>query len=136
MKKQYIFLVLIIVMLYELFLIFNYKYKEYKINSWIEYIISLNNDIKNKIKEAENLIEYKKSKAYKNKIMKEQQSLKNKWEKVVYLTPEKKFNTFTKKSITTNEKKEILINNTETSIINNMSIYEKWIYFLFKKDIR
>jgi hypothetical protein len=54
-------------------LIVSFKYKEYKINSSIEYITNLNKDIENKINIAYKLVEYKTSKPYKNKILKEQQ---------------------------------------------------------------
>jgi hypothetical protein len=58
-------------MFYILYLIIDYKYKEYKINSHIEYIRTLNNTIKKQINTAKEIIEYKKSKAYKNKILKQ-----------------------------------------------------------------
>jgi cell shape-determining protein MreC len=78
MKKQYVFLIMILIILYILYLILNKSYYEYKINSHIEAINSINNVIKEKIKTAKEIIEYKSSKAYKNKILKEQQSFKNK----------------------------------------------------------
>jgi hypothetical protein len=65
-------------MFYILYLIIDYKYKEYKINSHIEYINELNQTIKQQIKTAKEIIEYKKSKAYKNKILKQDGDLKNK----------------------------------------------------------
>jgi hypothetical protein len=61
-----------------MYLILNFTYKEYKINSHIEYIQGLNKTIKYKIEEAEKIIKYKSSLAYKNKVLKEQQSFKNK----------------------------------------------------------
>jgi hypothetical protein len=59
-------------------LIISFTYKEYKINSNIEYISNLNQSIRDKIEEAEKIIKYKSSLAYKNKVLKEQQSFKNK----------------------------------------------------------
>ena len=50
MKKQYIFVLLIIIMLYSIFLIGNYKYKEYAINSHIEAMIDIIADIRYDIK--------------------------------------------------------------------------------------
>jgi hypothetical protein len=73
--------------------------------------------------------------AYRNKILKQQQSLKNKWENVIYLTTEKKYNKFTKK-VTGTGSLNIEIKNEENSIVDTMSIFEKWIYLIFKKDIR
>jgi hypothetical protein len=78
MKKQYIFLIIIFIILYISFLIIKFTYKEYQINTHIEYISDLNEKIKIKIDEAEKIIKYKSSLAYKNKVLKEQQSFKNK----------------------------------------------------------
>ncbi len=133
MKKQYIFLIMIWIILYIWYLILNFTYKEYKINSHIEYISEINKNIKDKIEEAEKIIKYKRSLAYINKVLKEQQSFKNKWEDVVYLTSEKVYNTFAVENTSTwiVIEEEIIINDSKT---DNMNIYEKWIYFIFKKD--
>ena len=132
MKKQYIFLLIITIILYILYLIMSFTYKEYKINSHIEYISILNSNIKEKIDDAEKVIEYKSSFAYKNKVLKEQQSFKNKWEEVIYLTTQKIYDTFI-----TEEKEQInIVENIiiEDSKLNNMKISEKWLYLIFKKD--
>lgn len=136
MKKQYIFLIMIFITLYIIWLIWNFKYKEYKINSNIEYIRTLNKEIEIKIKNTNEMIEYKTSSAYKNKVLKEQQWFKNKAETVIYLTSEDKYNKFTQDL--TEYKDEIDKINSEQDInisTKEMSIYEKWIYFLFKKDL-
>lgn len=135
MKKQYIFLSLIFITLYIFYLIGNYKYKEYKINSTIEYLANENEKIAEKIEIAESIIEYKNTKAYRNKVLKEQQGLKNKWEKVVYLTTEKTFNTYAQQEWNKEEenKEEVFYISWEESLLNTMTIYEKRIYFLFEK---
>jgi hypothetical protein len=66
--------------------------------------------------------------------LKEEQWLKNKSEEVVYLITEKKYDKYTR-NILEPEKKNIIFSEVE-EIINTMTIFEKWIYFLFKKDIR
>jgi hypothetical protein len=78
MKKQYIFISLIIIIIYITYTIADYKYREYKKNSLISFIKKTNEEIKLDIIDAKSLIEYKKSKSYINKVLKEQQSLKNK----------------------------------------------------------
>ncbi len=93
----------------------------------------MNQSIKERIDEAEDIIKYKSSVAYKNKVLKEQQSYKNKWEKVVYLTAEKVYNKFTKENVIIENKVEV--KKEENSVIHNMNIFEKWMYFIFKKDI-
>ncbi len=131
MKKQYIFLIMIWIILYIWYLILSFTYKEYKVNSHIEYITQINKEVKNHINEAEKIIKYKSSMAYKNKILKEQQSYKNKWEEIIYLTTEKFYNKFTKEEIV----EEITIKpSIAYSKLDNMNIYEKWLYFIFKKE--
>ncbi len=132
MKKQYVFLSMIWIILYIWYLIISFTYKEYKINSNIEYISNLNQSIKDKIEEAEKIIKYKSSLAYKNKVLKEQQSFKNKWESVVYLTTEKIYKKFTQEVEPIENQVEEVIN--DSSIIDDMSIYEKWLYLIFKKN--
>jgi len=134
MKKQYVFLGMIIIILYIFYLILSKSYYEYKINSHIDSINAINNEIKNDILKAKEIIEYKSSKAYKNKILKEQQSFKNKWETVIYITTKSKYDKFTK---TIQNYKEINKNVWIKKINNNiegMTIYQKWLYFIFKKD--
>ena len=135
MKKQYIFLIMIGVILYIFYLISTFTYKEYQISSHIDYITNLNEEIKEKIHLADSIIKYKQSKAYKNKVLKAQQSFKNKWEVVIYLTSEKKYNKFTNKAVETIEVKQ---NQGEqiNDITLSMSIFQKWIYLIFQKDIR
>jgi len=120
------------IILYILYLIISKTYYEYKINSHIEYITTLNNEIKSKIKDAEDIIKYKSSQAYKNKILKEQQSYKNKWEEVIYLTTQSIYNTF----ITNKIEEKVIIEDIKIkdSKIDNMNIKQKWLYLIFKKD--
>jgi len=120
------------IILYILYLILNKTYYEYKINSHIEYISWLNYNIKEKINEAEQIIKYKSSLAYKNKVLKEQQSFKNKWENVVYLTSEKIYNKFANSQSKNNIGEKKIIN--VESKLDNMTIPEKWLYLIFKKD--
>lgn len=131
MKKQYVFIIMIWIIFYLSYLILNHIYKEYKINSSIEYIKNITEKVDNRIDEAKKIIEYKTSKAYKNKVLKEQQSFKNKWEVVVYLTTEENFNKYTTLTETKKEEKIELDDNIEIKI-KDLSIYEKWMYFLFK----
>lgn len=134
MKKQYIFFVLIIVMLYLMYLIISYKYKEYLINSNIEYLNKENKLISRHIDDYKENLDYLNTESYKNKVLKEEQWMKNKWEKVIYITSEVEYSKFIK----TNEKKNEEQNTevSEKKIYDNMTNLEKWIYFIFKKDIR
>lgn len=135
MKKEYILLILIIIMLYVLFNIIQYKYREYTINTNIERIVALNHDIKTTIDRAQDTITYKSTKAYRNKVLKEQQGLKNRGEEVLYLTSESTYNRYVNNHILTEE--EVPQTGVEkNSVTESMTNYERWVYFLFKKDIR
>lgn len=133
MKKQYIFLIFIWIILYLLFLIVSYKYKEYNTNYYIELLKQENEQIKREIEIKQKLNEYYNTNAYKNKILKEQHWYQNKNEVVINITTESNYNKFTK------EPQELVINEIkpkEVKIYENMSIQEKWFYFIFNKDIR
>ncbi len=132
MKKQYIFLIFIWIILYLLFLIVSYKYKEYNTNYYISLLKQENEEIKREIEIKQKLHEYYNTNAYKNKILKEQHSYQNIDEVVINITTESNYNKFTKKE-------DIIpqVNQTkEISVYENMTIQEKWIYFIFNVDNR
>lgn len=132
MKKQYIFIILILIVLYISYLILSFSYEQYKINQHIDFIKIQIEDIKSKITEWEDIIKYKSSAAYKNKILKEQQSFKNVWENVVFLTTEKMYNQFnTSQKTNTWETLEI---NELWEKIEEKTIFEKWMNLIYKKD--
>lgn len=135
MKKQYIFILMLVILLYISYLIVEKTYKDYKKDSNIKYITELNNEIKYKIEYANELIEYSSSKAAQNRILKQHSSSKNKWEKVIYLTTEKKYNQFTKIEEKKVENNEISISVEDETIVfpENISIFEKWTHIIFKK---
>jgi len=55
---------------------------------------------------------------------------------VVYLTTEDIYNKFTKEYIPSEDTEGNKDIQSNESLINSMNIYQKWIYFLFKKDMR
>lgn len=132
-KEQYVFLILIVVIVYLLYLILDYKYKEYKINSHIEIIQNTNEKMTKQIADNKEKLEYINTKAYKNKVLKEEQAMKNKAEVVIFITNEDKYNKFSKENV---EEIPTTVNKQEIKIQDTMEVKEKWIYFLFKKDIR
>ena len=73
MKKQYSFIILIVIMLYLMFLVLSYKYREYKIYSYTQNLYTFNETLEGKITYAQEVLENKNTKAYKNKILKSQQ---------------------------------------------------------------
>ena len=92
----------------------------------------MNNDISKNIEIATELINYKSSNAYKNKILKWELWYKNTWESVIYLTTENNYNKYTKNTDEELIKKDLIEideNNDE------LTIFQKWIKFIFKKDL-
>jgi len=120
-----------------IYLVLSYKYNEYRIYSYMQEIVSLNQDYIEKIQSSREVLENKTTKAYKNKILKSQQGLKNPGEEVVFLITEEKYKKYTETPLNTIENnytpQDLL---DEKSLIETMTIYERWIYMLFQKDIR
>lgn len=121
------------IILYLSYLIVDYKYKEYKINNHIEYIEDENSKVSKEIETNKNSLEYLASNAYKNKILKEEQWYKNRWENVIFITNESEYNLYTKQD-------EIKVESNQTykekNIYDSMNIKQRWIYFIFNKDVR
>lgn len=126
MKKQYVFLFLIIVILYLLYLIINYKYTEFIVNTHIENIKNENIVTKTQIENSQRLLEHINTRAYKNKVLKREQGYKNKWEYVITLTTQQ--NT----RIVNENTRNISIQNVNYDPYIGKNNIEKWIYFLFK----
>jgi len=118
------------------YLVLSYKYTEYRIMQYIEEITLGNQEILEQIEDTKLTLEYKNTRAYKNKILKAERGMKNNWEEVISLIEEEQYKKYTEES--PNNQQEIIPQNLldEQSLISTMSIYEKWIYFLFQKDIR
>ncbi len=137
MKKRYTFIVLLCIMLYLLYLILSYKYTEYRIFHYVQELTKLNEVYLEKISDAREVLENKNTKAYKNKVLKSQQSLRNPGEEVVSFISEEKYNKYTQE-IENNPNQISQPTNLldEESLIQTMSIYEKWVYLIFGKDIR
>lgn len=138
MKKLYIFLIPICIIVYLLYLIIDYKYREFQISRYREHISTINMSYSKKIQEAELLLKTKTSKAYKNKILKTEQAMKSPGEVMIQLISEEKYNTYTQ---TWSETTEIQTQETlglfdEKSLIQSMTIYQRWVYLILWKDIR
>lgn len=137
MKKQYVFILLIIILLNLMYLVLNYKYNQYKIYRYTENIRASNDLLDEKIEYAQDILKNKNTKAYKNKILKTQQWMRNPWETVISLIEEEKYNKYTRWDTTSAARvvtpQSIL---DKESLIESMTIYQRWVYFLFGKDTR
>lgn len=134
-KKQYIFLFLLVIFFYLVYLILQNAQKQYIIRQYKESQIVSIREISSTKKENNNIKAYKSTRAYRNKILKEQQWESMKWEKVIYLIYDEKYNIFSNSLWTENTSIDKTIK-TQKKIISQMSPFEKWVYFILKQDIR
>lgn len=138
MKKQYIFIVLLIILLYLLLQIWIYKYNEYKIYTYMQELSYINDSYQKKIEEAKKRIDKITTPAYINKSLKSEQGLKNQWENMLTLITQERYNTYTSTGASLWEESATQTEDplSHESLIGTMTHYEKWIYLIFKKDIR
>ena len=94
----------------------------------MEIIEIQNKKIEKDIAEWNQLLEYYNTNAYKDKILKEEQSLKDKDEDVIFITNENNYNKYTKPEINIDMVKQSM--DVQKNIYDSMTVFEKWIYFL------
>lgn len=68
--------------------------------------------------------------SYVDKILKEEQGLKNKAEEVIFFTSQETIRKYSQK-----QDRETISHKTK-NIYDNMTPPQKWVYFIFKKDLR
>ncbi|MCH8518438.1 hypothetical protein LAT59_01615 [Candidatus Gracilibacteria bacterium] len=139
MKKQYALTILIVIFLYLLYLVISYTYNDYRVGMYIEEIQNTNAQLLENIIETERELEQKTTLAHKNKVLKTEQGLRNRNEEVLFLISEERYRMFTEEQSIELPRSERTINerigDTE-NLIASMTIYERWMYFLFGQDIR
>lgn len=132
-KRQYTFLGLMIILLYLSFKIVEFEYRKYTISQYVWQQMVVIKEIKDYLETANETIEYINTKSFKNKILKEDWK-KMKWEDLIVLTTQKAYNKFSWKDLVwkVESKKEV----KDKNITKSMTNFQKWVYFLLKKDIR
>lgn len=135
MKKryQYILFCLLILIIYEVYLIVLYKYKDFQINSYLSYITSDNGKIEESIEQKKDRLAYVKTNAFLDQVAKTSQNKKNPGEDVVVFVSNEEVEEY--KRIDTN-KQMIGGVKQEASQTLGMTNQEKWIYYIFHIDTR
>jgi len=100
---------------------------------YIENENKIINKLEKKISKWMEQIEYIWTTAYQVKIIKSEDQRKFKWETVEYFMHEKTFNKYKTVKVKSVKKQK---KNIKKWIIFWMTNFEKWMYFLFNKDIR
>lgn len=132
MQKNYTFLILIWIMLYLLYNILNNEYKNYKDEKITENFSVDKKIILEKIKDRKEEFAYKNTKAYNDRINKSSMKWLNSWEEMLQVVEENNYNKY-------NNDLDVIIKKPEKReeyIYDWMSIFQKWIYFIFEKDVR
>jgi len=130
-KYQYILFTLIIIIVYELYLIFSFKYIDIQKDS---IIVSTQKEIGQRQKDLagkKKYFDYVNSLAYKDKVIKTSQNKKNPGEEVVFVVTKEDADLYKKIDV----EKQIYQQNETRSPTYNMSNWQKWIYYIFKVDL-
>ena len=130
-KYQYILFTLIIIIVYELYLIFSFKYVDIQKDS---IIVSTQKEIEQRQKDLaqkKKYFDYVNSLAYKDKVIKTSQNKKNPGEEVVFVVTKEDADLYKKIDV----EKQIYQQNETRWPTYNMSNRQKWIYLIFKVDL-
>lgn len=130
-KYQYILFTLIIIIVYELYLIFSFKYIDIQKDS---IIVSTQKEIELRQKDLagrKKYFDYVNSLAYKDKVIKTSQNKKNPGEEVVFVVTKEDADLYKKIDV----EKQIYQQNETRWPTYNMPNRQKWMYFIFKVDL-
>lgn len=135
MKKryQYILFCLLILIIYEVYLVVLYKYRDFQINSYLSYITAENGKTEESIEKKKERLAFVKTNAFLDRVAKTSQNKKNPGEEVVALVTNEEAEEY--KRIDTN-KQMIGSAKQEVSRTAGMTNQEKWVYYIFHIDLR
>lgn len=129
---QYILVFLSIILVYELYLIFSFKYIDIQKDLVIENVETDITKSKWSIEEKKNYLSYINTTAYKDKVAKSSQNKKNPWEEVVFIVTKEEAEQYKKIDV----KSQIYADKDVKSPTYWMSNWQKWYYYIFKIDVR
>lgn len=119
-----------------IFIVLHMQYEQYTFQRYINSYEANIAQLEKKIESAKVLLEHKKTPAYKNKILKLWQERKNKWEKVYRYISEDDYNIYTRVENSAPSFDLQYDTSDKANLLETMTPYQKWVYLIFKKDIR
>ena len=131
-KYPYVLVILLVIVVYETYLIISYTYEDFRINAYIASLEDENLSYKREIADKERHVAYIRTNAYVDRMAKSSQNRKNPSEEVVFLVDEKQV-ADTKKIDTFNQITTAPPDKT-LSKTAHMTHQEKWWYYLFGVD--
>ncbi len=131
-RYQYVLALLILIAVYEMYLITWYKYKDFQINTYIGVLGVENSKVEANIERKKRYLAYVKTNAYLDRVAKASQNRKNPGEDAIFLVDAEEVKNYSKIDVERN----IVGENRKSSPTVGMSNREKWMYYVFKVDPR
>lgn len=130
-RMQYILAGLLLMIVYEVYLVVYYKYQDFQVNTYMASLEQENVHLYDRIEAKKSYFASVQTNAYIDRIMKASQNRKDPGEEVVFLVDEKSVSDY--KSLDT---ATIIAERKTPSKTLGMNNREKWVYHLFGVDIR
>lgn len=131
-RYQYVLAVLILIAVYEMYLIVWYKYRDFQINAYIGVLNTENSKVETNIERKKRYLAYVKTNAYLDRVAKASQNRKNPGEEAIFLVDAEDVKNYAKLDV----ERTIVSEPKKTSPTIGMSNREKWFYYVLKIDPR
>lgn len=125
-RFQYILALLILVIVYEVYLVVYYKYQDFQVNMYMENIEKENLRLYERIESNKDYLATIQTHAYTDRIMKSSQNRKNPGEEAIFLVDQKEVSNYV-----TLDTAKIIADRPIPSVTSWMSNRQKWGYYLF-----
>ncbi len=130
-RMQYILAGLLLMIVYEVYLVVYYKYQDFQVNTYMSSLEQENVRLYDRIESKKSYFASVQTNAYIDRIMKSSQNRKNPGEEVVFLVDEKEVANYKPLDTAT-----IIAERKIPSKTLGMSNREKWALYIFGVDIR
>lgn len=128
---QYILALLLLIIVYEVYLVVYYKYQDFQVNTYMQTLEQENYRLYERTERKKDYFASVQTNAYIDRIMKASQNRKNPGEDVVFLVDEKQVADYKKL-----DTESVITDRRPPSPTVGMSNREKWRYYLLNIDAR
>jgi len=125
-RFQYILALLLLVIVYEVYLVVYYKYQDFQVNTYMENIETENVRLYDRIESKKEYLATVQTNAYTDRIMKASQNRKNPGEEAIFLVDQKEVSNYVPLDTAT-----IIAERPTPSPTAGMTNRQKWEYHLF-----
>lgn len=125
-RFQYILALLLLVIVYEVYLVVYYKYQDFQVNTYMENLEVENLRLYDRIEAKKEYLATVQTNAYTDRIMKASQNRKNPGEEAIFLVDQKEVSNYVPLDTAT-----IIAERPTASVTAGMSNRQKWGYHLF-----